>query len=100
MGRVRAWEAAAVVLIAIAVAVIAIPLAAPETDHGSCRGPGIDVALMRMFPTSGLGIPSTNHTEVAEDGSLQCVDRAALVAAWSPQDTNFTLEGKVTERAE
>jgi len=100
MGRVRAWEAAAVVLIAIAAPVITIPLAAPEAHHGSCRGPGIDVALMRMFPTGGIGIPSTNHAGVAEDGSLGCVDRAALVAAWSPQDTNFTLEGKVTERAE
>ena len=100
MGRVRAWEAAAVTLIAIAVAVIAIPLAAPETHHGSCRGPGIDVTLMRIFPTTGIGVPSTNHTELADDGSLRCVDRPTLVAASSPQDTNFTLEGKVTERVD
>jgi hypothetical protein len=60
MGRVRAWEAAAVVLIAIAVA----PLG---TDHAGAQGRA---------------------------------DTSALEAAWSPQDTNFTLEGKVTERAE
>ena len=100
MGRVRVWEAAAVVLIAIAAAVIAIPLAAPEMDHGSCRGPGIDAALMRYFPTGSVGIPSPNDAGVTEDGSRGCVDIAALVAARSPQDTNFTLEGKVTERAE
>ena len=59
MGQVRAWEAAAVVLIAIAAALLG-------ADHAGALGR----------------------------------DTSALEAASSPQDTNFTLEGKVTERAE
>src|SRR3989442_6395660 len=59
MGQVRAWEAAAVVLIAIAAAL-------QGADHAGVLGPA---------------------------------DTSALEAA-SPQDTNFTLGGKVTERAE
>ena len=59
MGQVRAWEAAAVVLVAIAAALLG-------PDHAGALGPA---------------------------------DTSALEAA-SPQDTNFTLEGKVTERAE
>ena len=60
MGQVRAWEAAAVVLITIAAALLG-------TDHA---------------------------------GALGRADTSARQAASSPQDTNFTLEGKVTERAE
>ena len=101
MRPVRVWEAAAVFLMAIAAAVIAIAVAAPGTDHGSCSGPGLDVTLMRIFPSSGAGVPSTYHAGVADDaGSVGCADRTALMAAWLSQDTNFTLEGKVTERAE
>jgi hypothetical protein len=101
MRRVHAWEAAAVVLIAIAGAAIVIGPGTPGTDRGWCRGPGGDARLMRILPTGGLGIRSTNHTAVADDTeSVRCADRAALPAAWLPQDTNFTLEGKITQRTE
>ncbi len=59
MGRIGACEAAVVILVAIAAALLG-------TDHAGALGPA---------------------------------DTSALEAA-SPQDTNFTLEGKVTERAE